>query len=391
MKPIYSSKISSVSEWLSAVELKSGDPFAFQCSDIGIKLAMIPGTKFCAKLPIAISSILSRIDRKYPQLSNRIIPHAIAAQSAGIYSQVCTMMYTYTQEQEWFNRMLEWLEWLKNNANREYHGYTWGIPFKWLMGTGVLAPANTPMSTVSPYCSDAFYLIKNYSVATSLAKFIINDLKVTYEDETKMCISYSPLDNFQITNVQAYCAAQLYRAYAHTGVEKYKEVAEKLINFVLSEQHKDGFWYYWSSQQPVLSSIDSLHQCYIMQGLYRSYLVSGDERIKNAVLQCINYCKNKLITNELYVKKFPVQKHQYELIDAAEMISTLNILGDSLADDLLDITIERFSTSNPSFASYLNPRNDIPYIRWGQIQMLFAMTQHLILSTKTMSLKEIYI
>lgn len=383
-------KLFDLSCWLVDTNLASGDPFAFQCSDIGV---MISKTS-----PKYAGGVLYRIDQKFPRLADIIFRHRTAPHSVALFVQACLLMDRH-QPRLWGWRTHRWINWLLEHSNKEYP-YTWGIPFKWLMGTGVLAPANTPMSTVTPYCSDAFYMAstsypyeKSYlSVALSNANFIINSLNVVYEDDNKKCLSYSPLDDFRIVNVQAYCASQLYRAYIHTGNTNYKNVADKLINFVLEEQNEDGSWYYWSKQVPApVISIDSLHQCYIMQGLYRCHIVNGDSKIKHSIERCVKYCKENLITDDLHVKKFSDRKHPYELIDAAEMVSTLDMFNDQLSDTLLESTMDKFAIASKShFASTLNPRNNIPYTRWGQSQMLFTMAQHLALKSKCVTIQEVY-
>ncbi len=378
--------IMNLKVWMDDVGLKSGDPFALQCSDFGVYTSKL--------LPRYITGACYILDRKFPTVMHTIFKHTVAPQSVGLYLQACELMYKCTYNPEWIKYECKWVNWLKENANRKYTGYTWGIPFKWLMGTGVLAPENTPMSTVTPYCSDAFYLLQNPKIATSNADFIMTDLKKTYQDDEKACLSYSPLDNFMIINVQAYCAAQLYRAYKYTGYTPYTQLADKLINFVLDEQNEDGSWYYWSKKttEPVPTSIDSLHQCYIMQGLYRSYMVNQNTKIKDAVLKCMEYCNDNLITNRHEVKKFADKKQPYELIDAAEIVSTLDLIGEhEFATLVLFATIPKFSTPAPYFASWNKPRNNIPYIRWGQSQMLFAMAQNTALNSKRVTLQEIYL
>jgi hypothetical protein len=402
------STIEKLKNWMDETELKSGDPFALQCSDVGINIAQL--------LPPRLRGALYIMDRKFPTIADKLFAHAVAPHSVALYLQATWLMYKATGEPKWINHRMNWSKWLVNHANQEYSGYAWGIPFKWLMGTGVLAPENTPMSTVTPYCSDTFYMFQEYQIATSGANFILNGLKRVYEDDDKLCLSYSPLDEFMIVNVQAYCAAQLYRAYVHTGFPHYRVAADRLINFVLSEQNEDGSWYYWSKKAPsrVAASVDSLHQCYIMQGLYRCYLVNKNEKIKDSVLKCMEYCNSNLITDYQEVKKFPKQPHAYELIDAAEMVSTLDLIGEyERADTLLCSTIShfaiydweygelafhvnipktiRFKHKRAYFASWINPQNNIPYIRWGQSQLLYAMAQHVALQSGKITLQEIYL
>ena len=381
------STISNLKVWMDGTGLKSGDPFALQCSDVGIRIAQL--------LPPRLRGALYIMDRKFPTIADKLFAHAVAPHSVALYLQATWLMYKATGEPKWINRRMNWSKWLVNHANREYNGYTWGIPFKWLMGTGVLAPENTPMSTVTPYCSDAFYMFHEYQIATSGANFILKNLKRVYDDDDKLCLSYSPLDGFMIVNVQAYCAAQLYRAYVHTGFPHYRITADRLINFVLSEQNEDGSWYYWSkkAQSPVASSIDSLHQCYIMQGLYRCYLVNKNPQIKESVISCMDYCNENLMVDDVIIKKFPNQPHARELIDNAEMVSTKDLLGDYVgARELLTGVIDKFTIDNtPYFASWINPQNNIPYIRWGQSQLLYAMAQHVALQSGKITLQEIYL
>lgn len=377
-------RIELFQDWLWRVDLKSSDPFALQCSKLTIP--------FQRAFPRYATWLISRIDLYLPEFSYAFIQHRKASHSVGLYAHA-ELLLAKDGNNGYKMDAVSKLGWLLRNNNENYHGFVWGIPFPWLMGYSVEAPANTPMSTVSPYISDAFYFYGKIPIGISIAEFIANDLKITYQHDEQICLSYSPLDNFQIVNSNAYCAAQLYRAYHVTKFEDYKELADKLVNFILAEQNEDGSWYYWSSHQRVNEGIDSLHQCYIIQGLYRSWLVTKDPRIKSAIDRCRTYIGNTFIDEQFLVRKFPEQKHPYELIDAAEMVVTLDMLGEhELARTILDTTVVRFGLpEKPYFASRINPLTKIPFIRWGESQMFYAMVLNYVLSKQLITIPEVYL
>lgn len=383
-------RINLLTHWMKDVDLKSSDPFALQCNEVAIRLSKLN--------PTYIGHGISIIDRNFPWFADKFIQYKKAPHSSGLFVQACCLMHQYDNGyNDWKDLATKELIWLKGVANTRYRGFTWGVPFPWLMGNGVLAPENTPMSTVSPYCSDAFYLAAKYlgkdhflSVGKSVAGFIMTDLNRSYDDGDMVCLSYSPLDKYQIINANAYSAAQLYRAYHYTQNQEYKDLADKMIKFILHEQNEDGSWYYWSRYNRVNEGIDSLHQCYVMQGLIRCWYENQNSEIRAAVLRNLEYTLATFVTNDLFVKKFPEQKHPYELIDAAEFVITCDMVGFSHGSELLDSTIEKFQ-NGVYFLSRLNPTTNIPFIRWGESQMLYAMVLHLVLERGNITPQEIYL
>jgi hypothetical protein len=363
--------IGDLATWMESENLQSYDPYDLESTKFVMTLSgILPGKIVRAGLiPL----------KKFPSLYHPFVTRTKAATSSALYASTCFMM-------GWNEKAEKELGWLENHACKGYSGYCWGLPFDWRMGNSVVARQGTPYSTIIIYMTDAFlagYEItgnqKYLSIAESTADFFMTDLKRTYEDQERICLSYSPLDNFQIINVNSYSAANLYTIFKLTHNDKYRMLADKLINYILAEQNNDGSWYYWSKNHLKNKSIDSLHQCYIMENLYRCYLINHDPEIIKSIERAFDhFVKNYYDAGK--ISKNPMDKHYAELIDAAESIILFNLLKKrNHLEETLSTTIERFSMKGkPYFYSAIsdNKKDKIPYIRWGQSQLLYALADH---------------
>lgn len=358
--------------WMESENLQSYDPYDLESTRLVMKLSgIIPGKIIRAGLnPL----------KRFPAIYHPFVAKKKAATSSALYASACLMM-------GWNEKAEKELGWLETHACKGYSGYCWGLPFDWRMGNSVIARQGTPFSTITIYMTDAFLAgyektgnRKYLSIAESTAEFFVNDLKRTYEDEDKICLSYSPLDNFQIINVNSYGAANLYSIFRFTNNNQYRTMAEKLINYILDEQNDDGSWNYWSKNHVDNKTVDSLHQCYIMENLFRCYLINKDQRISKSIEHSLIFFIEKYY-NSGEISKNPGDKHYGELIDAAEAIILFSLLKKrDFLEETLSKTIERFGIrDSPFFYSAISDdkKDKTPYTRWGQSQILFALSDYI--------------
>ncbi len=220
-------------------------------------------------------------------------------------------------------------------------------------------------------------------------------------------------------NAGTYRAALLLKAFKFFGIDEYKEKAVKNINFVLNRQQADGSWYYAVNEH----FIDNFHTCFVLKNLYKAYLILEDEKILKAVKKGYDYYRGFLFrrdhtpihfskrgrhpqpihgqpdvvlpgaSSQKFAEKIKFHKvllksinHKFrkiEMYDYAEGIALGPLLNPDI-DGALDFSrqlaqhlIDTFQLKKGYFVTRvttLNTRGKIPYLRWPQAQLFYALT-----------------
>lgn len=394
--------IEDLINFLENENLTSYDPYDVQSSFIGKYLQKTKSNPI--KNLLRKSALI--MEKKYPKIMRINSKKTKSATSSSLFICSCFMSYYLNKDQKLIEKAIKELIWLEENSSKGYSGCCWGLPFNWYLPRNIVADKNTPCSTIVIYMLDAFLLAykttKDTSyrdIAFSIGDFVKKDLNEDIIDENTICLSYTPLDKFHVINVNSYVAAILYIIYSYTKDNSLVNYADKLLNYVFKEQNEDGSWYYWGSQERITESIDSLHQCYIIENLYRCYLVNKSPVIYSSIEKALNFYINNFFS-EGKITKFcdpKYDRYPLELIDHAEAIIMFSMLDRDFktikyATKVIEYTLEKFKIPNkPYFYSYiLNGKPvDIPYIRWGISQILYAYAFYTAISKKTIDLKKL--
>jgi hypothetical protein len=297
--------------------------------------------------------------------------------------------YKYTGDSRYKDKAEEILQEIRANASPTPSGIGWGYPYTWVTGRAVYPPG-TPFITVTPYCFDAFLEMyditgekRHLDTAAAIAQFAAYDLNETVISGDEAAAGYSPIDNSRVINAGTYRAALLLKAFKLFGTREYKEKAIKNINFVLNRQQPDGSWYYADNEL----FIDHFHTCLVLKNLYKAYLILEDEKILGAVKKGFDYYRGFLFRKDhtpIHLAKVTNPKfRKIEMYDYAEGIS----LGPLLNPDIngaLDFSLElarhligTFQLKKGYFVTRvtsLGTRNKVPYLRWPQAQLFYALT-----------------
>lgn len=301
-------------------------------------------------------------------------------------------LYRISQESEYLELAKELCKTLISYGTRTQSGIGWGYPYVWVSRRADY-PIGTPYITVTPYCFQA--LLDMHSIEPSdqtletahqIAEFAAHDLIETKISQQSTASSYSPLDNSKVINANTYRAALLLSAESLFNEGIYREKAVKNIQFVLDSQNPDGSWYY-AAQEPF---IDNFHTCFVLKNLYQCYAILKEESILNAIKKGYDYYRKSLFRPDntpIHFSKTQTPKfRKIELYDYAEGIS----LGVQLRDDipealefakiLTNDLIHKFQLPKGHFVSRVNTlrlNNKIPYLRWPQAQLFYALTKML--------------
>lgn len=394
-----------LSDYLYSNGLKSYDPCDITSSPIYsyFENTIKPRIPYISKKYSVYS-----LEKYIPMGMRCITPKTKSAMVSAIYASSQFKLYNVSNDDVFLSRGIKELNWLVDHSCRGYSGMCWGLPFDWLMAGEILAKRGIPFPTVTYYATSAFitgYKItknENYrDAAESTIEFIKKDLySREFSEKKSICMSYSPIDRFNVVNVNAYCAAMIASLKEYNTPKELDELAFKLINGVISEQHQDGSWDYWGRFETRPKCVDSLHQIYILKMLHECYCKGyKSPELFGAINRGIEFFNNTFFhRGEIW--KFETRVgNTLELIDHAEALSMYTKILGGNSDHarhtseyiLRNFTFKymdfrRFKSTlvegvAPYYYSIIRPwnktdmqrENTIPFFRWGFVQLLDAM------------------
>ena len=396
-EPIKEKVISSIYkfiEWQTKNGYHSYDQYDFWNSDYGIISKRLYyknkylGIPFVA--PIFTAEIFFPYIRR--QLASRKrFPIADAHFILGF-----TNLYVYTSSAGYLQKAKAVAEELLESSQKGYSGHCRGYQFDWMTTRG-LWKRGIPLITTTAYCFEAFLrlfdLTKEYfylNVAYSIFLFTLNDLKTTQITQDAHACSYSPIDNSQIINANAYRAFVLVEGCQVFGEMGALKNANLNINFILKSQGEDGSWLY-SANDKRDHFVDNFHTCFVLKNLIKINRVLKDERISLAIKKGFNFYKWHLLGPDKSPLPFAkisrfnvVKKEMYDYAEGISLCLDMQMMDNEAAEiackQVLDV-ITKYQKIDGSFitrTNIFNMQNRVPYLRWPQSQIFYALTNYLL-------------
>jgi rhamnogalacturonyl hydrolase YesR len=272
--------------------------------------------------------------------------------------------------------------------NQNYSGSCWGYYFDW-QARAFFQPANMPTVVATSFVADALlnaYDItgdKNYlDTAISSSKFVLKDLKRTYDNQGNFSFSYSPVDHTQVYNASLLGARLLSRVYHYTKEEELKDEARKAVAYVCNMQQPTGAWAYGTL--PFHSWIDSFHTGFNLECIHEYGKYTGDSSYDMFVEKGLDYYINTFFTEEGISKYYDNQTYPVDIHSPAQLVVTLVKLNKlelhlALAEKVLQWTITNMQDEK-GFFYYQKKKgisSKIPYMRWAQAWMFYAESYYL--------------
>lgn len=231
------------------------------------------------------------------------------------------------------------------SSRRERFGLSWGLGFPWMSKNG-LYDEHTPFVTHAPYCLEALLHLAQVSgdpevAAEAMADFrrtrpFFDALKVMYEDDERLALSYAPIAEPRIVvNANAYAA---YSYALFTSVDDdadARDRVERILRWVLAEQGEDGGWHYYADREPG-NFIDGFHSCFVIKNLIKTTrrLPELADLVAPAVTRGVNFLERSFFdAGSGLLKRFVARDikdpFRWDLYDQAEYLGLLNLLGRS--------------------------------------------------------------
>ncbi len=347
----------------------------------------------------SVSRLFNAANLFAPALTRKIfgVKKTVNAKGVGLLGLGYLYRYKRTKEKSDKSRIHELAEWLMKNKDLKYPGISWGYPFDWQ--SRIFIPEGTPSVVVSSVVGDFFVKLfelsgeeKYLKVAEGICEFILNGLNQTRKDENTICFSYTPLDNFQVHNANLFGAEFLVRVGTILNNREFVSTGLKAANFAISQQLNDGSLNYWGDDQNDTqpNKNDHYHVGFEIRMLTSIGKVAADDRIISSAEKYYNYYLSNFFQDSQIgkiPKMYPYSTFPLDIHACAEAIilnTEMHRLHENENSLNLAVTIAEWVLSNMqnkdgSFAASRNKfpgflmNIRIPYLRWGQAWMFYAI------------------
>lgn len=310
------------------------------------------------------------------------------AKGLGLFLASYCNLYSIDSNSDHLEKINEFSFQLLNLQNKGYSGACWGYNFDW-QARAFFQPKDTPTVVASVFVANALldaYVIthddKLLTTARTTCDFILKDLNRTYSKQGNFCFSYSPLDNTAVFNASLLGSRLLSRVYSFTGDNHLIEEAKKSVEFCCSYQQSDGSWAYGTL--PFHQWVDNFHTGYNLECISDYMKFSKDHSYCKQLQIGFEYYMQTFFTKEGIPKYYNNRLYPIDIHTTAQLIITLVKLRKfdefkPTADSVLNWTIKNMQSSEGYFYYQLNQlfSSKIPYMRWAQAWMFYALSTYL--------------
>ena len=262
-----------------------------------------------------------------------------------------------------------------------------GYNFDW-QSRAFFAPLGTPTIVPTAFAARAFlegYALfddENYlETAKEICNFILEDLNRSFESETEICFSYTPLDNSVIFNASLLAGECLAEVGKITNDENLIETAAKTSRFVINRQKENGAWAYGSKLRHAW--VDNFHTAYILLSLFRLQKIvpNLENKTKIPIEKGLNFWLENFFLDDGTPKYYDKQTFPIDIHSASAAIVALCELDEidkrclPIAEKVAAWTIENMRDERGFF--YYQKRRfhtvKTPFIRWSQAWTAYAL------------------
>lgn len=280
---------------------------------------------------------------------------------------------------------------LHDLVSEKWSGACWGYNFDW-QAKAFYQPKYIPTVVPTTFISNAFLDVYESSrlpeyleIARSSCDFIIKDLNRTRNDNGDFAFSYSPLDNSVVFNASLLASRLLARVYSITKEEILISTAKSSVSYCCNYQRPDGSWFYGTSD--FHKWIDNFHTGYNLECISDYMKFSKDNIYENNLRKGFDYYINTFFTEKGMSKYYIDSVYPVDIHAPAQLVITLARLNKfeeyrTLLDKVLNWTIGNMQAPDGYFYYRYNRfcKSKIPYMRWAQAWMFYALSEYLLQS-----------
>jgi len=269
-----------------------------------------------------------------------------------------------------------------------YEEACWGYNFDW-QSRAFFAPRGTPNVVCTVFAAHAFLdwyeksgSARALELATSSCRFLLDRINLAKENGGH-CFSYTPLDHSRVHNVNMLAAELLARVSGVCGISEYADAALEAARYTVSKQRSDGSWAYGEAERQ--SWIDSFHTGFVLVSLKRVMERLGENDWLENLKAGYEFYNERFFLADgtpsyYHDRLFPVDVHC-----AAQAVITFVEMTDLMpnAKDMASRAVKWAINNLQDRAGFFYFQRHrfytikIPYMRWAQAWMLYALSIYL--------------
>lgn len=317
----------------------------------------------------------------------------------GIFLSGYCQLYKLNPDPDYLDRINFFVEKIFQYISHGYSGACWGYNFDW-ESRAFFQPKFTPTVVASSFIANA--LLDAYEItgepsllekARSTCDFFLKDLNRTYDDAGNFAFSYSQGDNSVVFNASLLGSRLLARVYYFTGEKELMEAAHKSVAFCCSNQKSNGSWSYGTYH--FHQWIDNFHTGYNLECIQDYQQYSGDTSFKQNLESGLAYYLETFFTPEGVPKYYSNSVYPIDIHAPTQLVITLAKMGQfkahkELIDQVVNWTIDHMQDKQGYFYYQINKyfSSRIPYMRWSQSWMFYALAVYLTADQAAVSNKQ---
>jgi polysaccharide biosynthesis protein VpsJ len=317
------------------------------------------------------------------------IQPATSTKAMGYFARGYLKLFQVTSEEKWREKMQLCLDWLRENANRNYPGVSWGNHFDYQTRGYYLekyAPTVVWTALVGHAFLEAFVAFgrsEDLETANQAADFIIKGLERRQEGRGK-CISYVPVCYLAVHNANMLAAGFLGRTYQYKRDSEMYNVASEAVAYSMGCQRKDGSW--WYGEAPNFHWVDNWHTAYVLDSLRYYMQGTGDDSYKTQYDLGLKYWLDHFFCADGEPKFYSDRGYCVDIQCASQAIESLSLLAENKdlnslqrAEMVIQWTINHMQDKDGHFYYQRNSFwiNKTSMLHWGQATMFNALAGYL--------------
>ena len=381
--PAVVSSFQKLKSYCEKEAFKGWDPYDGLSSRLFNALPIIRNSRFCR---LAWIQFFKRSPINFRMIGG--VKKDFNTKGLGLFLTGYCNLYKQKPEKAHLNKIYFLAEKLIELQNRNYSGSCWGYNFDW-QARAFFQPKNTPTVVATSFVADSLFNAfeitgekKILDTALSSVDFLLKDLNRTYDDKRNFNFSYSPLDHTQVFNASLLGVRLLSRAYMYTKNDLFKNEAQKAVAFVCDKQQSTGAWAYGTL--PFHQWIDNFHTGFNLECINEYIKYTGDNSFDENLQKGITFYLENFFSKGGLSKYYHDKLYPIDIHAPAQLIVTLSKLGlikqhAPLANKVMEWTIKNMQNKQGYF--YYQKKklfsSHIPYMRWAQAWMFYAMSIYL--------------
>lgn len=379
MDTIYTEALYRLKAYCEKEDFKGYDPYDGLNSRLFQSIPLVPRSRLLRLVWIQAFKRSPLNLRRLVGIQKESNPKAL-----GIFLSAYCRLYQLNRDEGDLQLIHRFCALILDSVSKGYGGACWGYNFDW-ESRAFFQPKFTPTIVATSFIANA--LLDAYEItgdkrlldtARSSCDFILKDLNRTYDADGDFAFSYSRLDKSIVFNASLLGSRLLARVYQLTGEQELAEPARRSVAFCCKHQKADGSWsygtysfHYW---------IDNFHTGYNLECLYDYTKYTGDRSFESNMEKGFEYYIPTFFTEEGIAKYYNDSVYPIDIHAPAQLVITLVKLGrfkeyEALAGKVLQWTIRNMQDSSGYFYFQVNKyfSSRIPYMRWSQAWMLYAL------------------